>query len=55
MHNSGPVWVANPSPYDSLIHYTSPVSPAHEDVQQCDQRATPDVVDGTVSDAQKTF
>ena len=24
-HDSGPVWVANPSPYDSFIHYTSPV------------------------------
>ena len=24
-HDSGPVWIANPSPYDSLIHYTSPV------------------------------
>jgi hypothetical protein len=24
-HDSGPVWVASPSPYDSLIHYTSPV------------------------------
>ena len=23
--DSGPVWVANPSPYDSFIHYTSPV------------------------------
>ena len=24
-HDSGPVWVANPSPYESFIHYTSPV------------------------------
>jgi len=24
-HDSGPVWVANPSPYDFFIHYTSPV------------------------------
>ena len=24
-HDSGPVWVASPSPYDSFIHYTSPV------------------------------
>ena len=24
-HDSGPVWVANPSPYDSFIHYTLPV------------------------------
>ena len=24
-HDSGPVWAANPSPYDSFIHYTSPV------------------------------
>src|SRR4029078_9714533 len=24
-HDSGPVWVAGPSPYDSFIHYTSPV------------------------------
>src|ERR1019366_6008063 len=27
--DSGPVWVANPSPCDSFIHYTSPVYPAH--------------------------
>jgi hypothetical protein len=25
LHDSGPVWVANPSPYDSFIHNTSPV------------------------------
>ena len=24
-HDSGPVWVADPSPYGSFIHYTSPV------------------------------
>jgi site-specific DNA recombinase len=24
-HDSGPVWLAMPSPYDSFIHYTSPV------------------------------
>src|SRR5579885_360664 len=24
-HDSGPLWVANPSTYDSFIHYTSPV------------------------------
>ena len=24
-HDSGPSWVANPSTYDSFIHYTSPV------------------------------
>ena len=24
-HDSGSVWVASPSPYDSFIHYTSPV------------------------------
>ncbi len=24
-HDSGPVWVATPSPYDSFIHYTLPV------------------------------
>ncbi len=24
-HDSGPVWVATPSPYDSFIHNTSPV------------------------------
>ncbi len=24
-HDSGPVWVANSLPYDSFIHYTSPV------------------------------
>jgi single stranded DNA-binding protein len=24
-HDSGPVWIATPSPYDSFIHYTSPV------------------------------
>jgi len=27
-HDSGPVWLATPSPYGSLIHYTSPVFPA---------------------------
>ena len=42
MHDSGPVWVANPSPYDSLIHYTSPVSPAHKDLQQHHQRPEAD-------------
>ncbi len=26
-HDSGPPWVANPSTYDSFIHYTSPVYP----------------------------
>ncbi len=26
-HDSGPVWAANPSPYDSFIRNTSPVSP----------------------------
>src|ERR1700680_2184627 len=26
-HDSGPVWVASPSPYDSFIHDTSPVYP----------------------------
>ena len=26
-HDSGPVWVASPSPYDSFIHNTSPVYP----------------------------
>jgi hypothetical protein len=30
-HDSGPVWVANLSPYDSFIHYTSPVWPAHKE------------------------
>jgi len=24
-HDSGPVWIATPSPYDSFIHYTMPV------------------------------
>ena len=28
-HDSEPVWIASPSPYDSFIHYTSPVFPAH--------------------------
>src|SRR5271167_1746827 len=28
-HDSGPMWVASPSSYDSFIHYTSPVLPAH--------------------------
>src|SRR6266702_282049 len=28
-HDSGPVGVASPLPYDSFIHNTSPVSPAH--------------------------
>ena len=26
-HDSGPLWVASPSTYDSFIHYTSPVYP----------------------------
>src|SRR5438309_12030526 len=28
-HDSGPVWLARPSPYGTLIHYTSPDLPAH--------------------------
>jgi hypothetical protein len=24
-HDTGSVWVATPSPYDSFIHYTMPV------------------------------
>jgi hypothetical protein len=24
-HDSGPMWVADPLPYDFCIHYTSPV------------------------------
>lgn len=28
-HDSGPVWLAIPSPYDSFIHYISLVLPAH--------------------------
>jgi len=31
-HDSGPEWVATPSPYGSFIHNTSPVSPAHSRV-----------------------
>ena len=27
VHDSGPSWAANPSTYDSFIHYTSPVYP----------------------------
>ena len=27
-HDSGPVWLATPSPYGSFIHYTLPVFPA---------------------------
>ena len=30
-HDSGPVWVASSLPYDSFIHYTSPVLPAHKE------------------------
>jgi hypothetical protein len=30
-HDSGPVWLATPSPYDSFIRYTSPVLTAHGD------------------------
>jgi hypothetical protein len=29
------LWVANPSPYDSFIHYTSPVYPAHRRTKPC--------------------
>jgi hypothetical protein len=25
MHDSGPVWIANPSPYETFIHNTLPV------------------------------
>ena len=28
-HDSGPQWIATPSPYDSFIHDTPPVLPAH--------------------------
>ena len=31
-HDSGPVWVANPSPYDSFIHNTSPVYPGAQEI-----------------------
>ena len=29
-HDSGPLWLAKPSAYDSFIHYNPPVFPAHE-------------------------
>jgi hypothetical protein len=29
-HDSGPLWIATPSTYDSFIHYNPPVFPAHE-------------------------
>jgi hypothetical protein len=32
-HDSGPLWAANPSTYDSFIHYTSPVYPGAQGVQ----------------------
>ena len=31
-HDSGPVWVATPSPYETPIRNTSPVLPAHGDM-----------------------
>jgi C1A family cysteine protease len=31
VHDTGPVWVANPSPYDSFIHNTSPVYPGAQE------------------------
>ena len=31
--DSGPVWVANPSPYDSFIHYTSPVLTGAQEIR----------------------
>jgi len=31
-HDSGPVWVATPSPYETSIRNTSPVLPAHGDM-----------------------
>jgi hypothetical protein len=31
-HDSEPVWIATPSLYGSFIHYTLPVSPAHQDL-----------------------
>jgi hypothetical protein len=33
-HDSGPVWVASPSPYDSFIHDTSPVYPGAQKFHQ---------------------
>ena len=30
-HDSGPVWFARPSQYETFIHYTSPVCPAHKE------------------------
>src|SRR6202041_3181791 len=30
-HDSGPMWVATSHSYDSFIHYTSPVYPAHKE------------------------
>jgi len=28
-HDSGPVWIATPSPYDSFIHYIPSILSAH--------------------------
>src|SRR6266567_498664 len=30
-HDSGPVWIAIPLPYETFIHYTSSVCPAHKE------------------------
>src|SRR6266481_7609725 len=34
-HDSGPMWVATSHSYDSFIHYTSPVYPAHRRKRKC--------------------
>ena len=34
-HDSGPLWAANPSTYDSFIHYISPVYPGAQEIPAC--------------------
>ena len=34
MHDSEPVWIATPSPYETFIHNTLPVLPAHRNPKQ---------------------
>ena len=37
MHDSEPVWIATPSPYETFIHNTLPVLPAHRNPKQTEK------------------
>jgi hypothetical protein len=38
MHDSGPVWVASSSPYETFIHNTLSVLPAHRNPKQTERQ-----------------